>query len=115
MKRVSLALVKRLGACDYGVEDFEATFGKFAAVTKENLEKAIEAGLSVSWLAYELGFDPKRTIVNRIEKKVFMSPKTGKMLGYSPARDKEYTRLLDAAAYRFLLTADARSRKKEEA
>lgn len=47
---VTTQFLKNLGACEPQVRLFRRTFGVRAAVTKENLRKAVDAGLSLWWL-----------------------------------------------------------------
>jgi len=47
MKRVTLAMLRRLGACPSQIKLFEATFGEAAELTLENGERAAVAGLDI--------------------------------------------------------------------
>ena len=50
MKYITLQQLERLGACESQVQRFRGIFGTKALVSKENLQKAVDAGLDVSWI-----------------------------------------------------------------
>jgi post-segregation antitoxin (ccd killing protein) len=51
MNAISLYTLRKFGACEEHTALFARTFGDEAALTPENMERAQNAGLDVSWLA----------------------------------------------------------------
>lgn len=50
MKVITLAMLERRGACEWQRNMFVRTFGKRAAVTEENVRKAVDNWLQVEWI-----------------------------------------------------------------
>ena len=50
MRYVTVAMLKRLDACEEQIQEFEETFGQKAFISKKNYLKALEIGLDVSFL-----------------------------------------------------------------
>jgi hypothetical protein len=56
---ITLGWLQSVKACDEQVDLFTATFGYSTEVTSENLEKAREVGLNLSWLACNQNTPPE--------------------------------------------------------
>ena len=52
--RITLAQLKKMGACVPQRTLFTETFGSYAELTEENAIRAVDAGLRISWLASEV-------------------------------------------------------------
>lgn len=59
LKVVTLARLKKMGACRSAQRVFQREFGKQARITATNLDRAEDVGLSLKWLAEALELVPR--------------------------------------------------------